>query len=141
LHIHRYSRHLEAIHTMMSIDSIEEKFVVESVMVRDFLEDGKGFEETVVEMELYKAERDIIRALESYVPNSHEERRLVRKIDLKLLPILGLMYAVQCMDRNRMVSNLLGENTQQNADRAYQNDCAQLLVPPGRALQAHLPVP
>jgi hypothetical protein len=95
LHIHRCSRHPDAIDTMRSIDSIEEKFVVENVMACEFLEDGKAVAEPVVEMELYEGERDIIRALHSDVPNSHEEHRLVRKIDLKLLPILGLMYDVQ----------------------------------------------
>jgi hypothetical protein len=90
---------------------------VVEVMATEILEDGKAFEKPVVDVELQGTERDIIDALDNYVPDSHEERRLVRKIDHKLLPILGLMYAVQCMDRNRMVRNRFGgENEQQIAD-------------------------
>ncbi|KAI1262803.1 major facilitator superfamily domain-containing protein [Xylariaceae sp. FL1019] len=42
-------------------------------------------------------QRDLI---ESYVPDSEEERKLVRKIDLYLLPTIWLMYLLSYVDRS-----------------------------------------
>jgi hypothetical protein len=36
-----------------------------------------------------------------YVPDTDEERRLVRKIDLYLLPSMWLMYLLSYMDRTK----------------------------------------
>jgi hypothetical protein len=68
------------------------------------LEDNETFEDTVIKVEVYESEREITRVLQDYVHDTEEERRLVRKIDMKLLPILGVMYALQCVDRTGMVS-------------------------------------
>lgn len=37
----------------------------------------------------------------SYVPDTEEEKRLVRKIDLFLLPTIWLMYLLSYMDRTK----------------------------------------
>jgi hypothetical protein len=44
------------------------------------------------------------RALDAAVPISDEERKLVRKVDNRLLLILGQLYFVQCPDRDHVVS-------------------------------------
>lgn len=40
-------------------------------------------------------------AIDDYVPDTDEEKRLVRKIDLYLLPTLWLMYLLSYMDRTK----------------------------------------
>jgi hypothetical protein len=40
-------------------------------------------------------------ALNGYVPDTEEERKLVRKIDLYLLPTIWLMYLLSYMDRTK----------------------------------------
>lgn len=37
----------------------------------------------------------------NYVPDTEEEKRLVRKIDLSLLPTIWLMYLLSYMDRTK----------------------------------------
>jgi hypothetical protein len=37
----------------------------------------------------------------AYVPDTEEERKLVRKIDLYLLPTIWLMYLLSYMDRTK----------------------------------------
>jgi hypothetical protein len=39
--------------------------------------------------------------LNGYVPDTEEERKLVRKIDLFLLPTIWLMYLLSYMDRTK----------------------------------------
>lgn len=39
--------------------------------------------------------------VDSYVPDTEEERKLVRKIDLFLLPSIWLMYLLSYMDRTK----------------------------------------
>src|ERR1700753_488344 len=68
------------------------------------LEDNETFEDNVLKVEAYEAEREITRIIQDYVQGSEEERRLIRKIDMRLLPVLGAMYALQSMDRTGMVS-------------------------------------
>lgn len=41
--------------------------------------------------------------LDSYVPDTEEERQLVRKIDLYILPTMWLMYLLSYMDRTKYV--------------------------------------
>jgi hypothetical protein len=96
---------------MASIKNMQERIVEKVMAGHPSLEDNETFEETVVKVEAYESERDITQALDNYVPNTEEERRLVMKVDLKLLPILGVMYAVQCMDRNLMVSTMFKRDT------------------------------
>lgn len=38
---------------------------------------------------------------DAYVPDTEEERKLVRKIDLYLLPTIWLMYLLSYMDRTK----------------------------------------
>lgn len=40
-------------------------------------------------------------AVEGYVPGTDEEKRLVRKIDLYLLPTIWLMYLLSYVDRTK----------------------------------------
>ena len=42
--------------------------------------------------------------LRNYVPHSAEEKKLVRKIDLFLMPILWIMYILNYIDRTNIVS-------------------------------------
>lgn len=43
-------------------------------------------------------------ALANYVPDTAEEKRLVRKIDFTLLPCLWWMYVLAYLDRGNIVS-------------------------------------
>lgn len=43
-------------------------------------------------------------ALQNYVPDTIEEKRLVRKVDLILLPCLWWMYVLAYLDRGNIVS-------------------------------------
>jgi hypothetical protein len=52
----------------------------------------------VMDADLPKHEEELI---ESYVPGTEEERKLVRKIDLYLLPAMWLMYLLSYMDRTK----------------------------------------
>lgn len=40
-------------------------------------------------------------AIDGYEPDTEEERRLVRKIDLYILPTMWLMYLLSYMDRTK----------------------------------------
>jgi hypothetical protein len=46
------------------------------------------------------------RGLESYVPGSDAEKRLVRKLDLYMMPSLWFMYILAYIDRQNIVSSL-----------------------------------
>jgi len=46
----------------------------------------------------------IIAALQGYVPDTMEEKRLVRKIDFILLPILWWMYILAHLDRSNIAN-------------------------------------
>lgn len=55
-----------------------------------------------IEMADCKTQRDdTFEALDGYIPDSQEERKLVRKIDLYLLPTIWLMYLLSYMDRTK----------------------------------------
>jgi hypothetical protein len=43
-------------------------------------------------------------ALQSYTPDTEEEKKLVRKIDFVLLPCLWWMYVLAYLDRGNVVS-------------------------------------
>lgn len=47
---------------------------------------------------------ELERAFEAYVPGTEEEKRLLRKIDLLLLPTLWWMYVLAQIDRSNIVS-------------------------------------
>lgn len=46
----------------------------------------------------------ILTALQQYVPNTPEEKRLVRKVDFMLLPILWFMYILAHLDRSNIAN-------------------------------------
>lgn len=46
---------------------------------------------------------EIIVALQCYVPGTAEEKRLVRKADMVLLPLLWWMYILAYLDRGNIV--------------------------------------
>lgn len=54
--------------------------------------------------ELSKEDLERAVALEQYVPGSVAEKKLVRKIDFVLLPVLWLMYVLAWIDRGNIVS-------------------------------------
>lgn len=53
------------------------------------------------------AQEAIAEALRNYVPGSEEEKRLVRKVDFILLPVLWWMYILAYIDRGNIVSSML----------------------------------
>lgn len=46
-------------------------------------------------------------ALRNYVPDTDAEKKLVRKIDLRLMPTLWVMYILNYVDRTNIVGNLV----------------------------------
>jgi hypothetical protein len=48
-------------------------------------------------------EPELAEALRNYVPQSAEEKKLVRKIDLFLMPMLWIMYILNYVDRTNIV--------------------------------------
>lgn len=59
--------------------------------------------ETKKEMLADEEDRELIEALCNYVPHSAEEKKLVRKIDAYLMPILWIMYILNYVDRTNIV--------------------------------------
>lgn len=47
--------------------------------------------------------QELTDALSSYTPGSPEEKKLVRKIDLFLMPMLWIMYILNYVDRTNIV--------------------------------------
>lgn len=45
----------------------------------------------------------VIECLRNYVPDSPEEKRLIRKVDMFLIPMLWLMCVLAYLDRNNIV--------------------------------------
>jgi hypothetical protein len=98
----------------------QERVVVEAEHVSNHASTGeqglvneKTFEETVVKVEVYESERAITCSLDDYEENSEEERRLVRKIDRRLLPVLGAMFLWQSLDRTGMNGNAMTAKARQ----------------------------
>lgn len=52
------------------------------------------------------ADEEMTIAPQNYVPGSDEEKKLVRKIDFVLLPLLWWMYVLAYLDRGNVVSCL-----------------------------------
>jgi len=67
----------------------------------------KGDEDIVLkgDVEDLNVDPELVLALQNYVPNTPEEKRLVRKIDLVLLPCLWWMYVLAYLDRGNIVSD------------------------------------
>ncbi|KAI0598975.1 major facilitator superfamily domain-containing protein [Biscogniauxia sp. FL1348] len=55
-----------------------------------------------MEVETIEQQKQQQELIETYVPDTEEERRLVRKIDLYLLPTMWLMYLLSYMDRTNI---------------------------------------
>lgn len=51
------------------------------------------------------ADHELESALQSYVPDTEEEKKLVRKIDYVLLPCLWWMYILAYLDKGNIVSS------------------------------------
>lgn len=49
-------------------------------------------------------DEELEEALRNYVPGSAEEKKLLRKIDLRLMPVLWIMYILNYVDRTNIVS-------------------------------------
>jgi hypothetical protein len=47
---------------------------------------------------------EVAEALRNYVPGTPEEKKLVRKIDLFLMPMIWVMYILNYIDRMNIVS-------------------------------------
>lgn len=58
-------------------------------------------EERLSDAEAQKHKMAVDPALDEYVPGTDEEKALVRKIDLFLLPTIWLMYLLSYMDRTK----------------------------------------
>lgn len=56
-------------------------------------------------------DRELALALKSYVPGTEEEKRLVRKIDFILLPVLWWMYILAYLDKGNIVGFLFSCST------------------------------
>jgi hypothetical protein len=75
---------------------------------------GEKHEETVAHKEVLRTNsvvlrnaqqterEELARALANFEPDSEAEKRLVRKIDLYLLPILWIMYVMNYIDRTNI---------------------------------------
>lgn len=50
-------------------------------------------------------ELEIQLAIQNYVPNTEAEKKLVRKIDMHLIPVLWIMYVLNYVDRTNIVSS------------------------------------
>ncbi|KAK7432820.1 hypothetical protein QQZ08_000683 [Neonectria magnoliae] len=59
-------------------------------------------EERISDAEAQKHSMAVVPGLEDYVPGTDEEKALVRKIDLFLLPTIWLMYLLSYMDRTNI---------------------------------------
>ncbi len=48
-------------------------------------------------------EAEVAQALRDYVPDTEAEKKLVRKIDMRLIPVLWVMYVLNYVDRTNIV--------------------------------------
>lgn len=63
--------------------------------------EDKGYAHHIELADCETQRNDTFEALHGYVPDTEEERKLVRKIDLYLLPTIWLMYLLSYMDRTK----------------------------------------
>ncbi|KAH0378930.1 MFS general substrate transporter, partial [Aureobasidium melanogenum] len=64
--------------------------------------EDKGYTHHIELADCETQRNDTVAALDGYIPDSQEERKLVRKIDLYLLPTIWLMYLLSYMDRTNI---------------------------------------
>ena len=55
-------------------------------------------------VEVTEEEREIALALKNYVPDTEAEKKLVRKVDLIMIPTVWWMYILAVLDRSNIVS-------------------------------------
>lgn len=60
-------------------------------------------EATARKLGVTREDVELQQALRDYVPGSDAEKRLLRKIDLRLMPILWIMYILNYVDRTNIV--------------------------------------
>lgn len=63
-----------------------------------------------VKVPLSEHELELEQALQNYEPNSDAEKRLVRKLDMFMMPTLWFMYILAYIDRQNIVSLLASAN-------------------------------
>lgn len=63
------------------------------------------------ELAVNAEELELQQAIRNYIPDTDAEKKLVRKIDLHLIPILWLMYVLNYVDRTNIVSAVLPRTT------------------------------
>tara|TARA_R110002060_G_scaffold6536_16_gene9923 strand:- start:292 stop:531 length:240 start_codon:yes stop_codon:yes gene_type:complete len=63
-------------------------------------------DEVPVKGDIDAAEIELQQAIKDYVPNTEAEKKLVRKIDMHLIPILWIMYVLNYVDRTNIVGFL-----------------------------------
>jgi hypothetical protein len=66
--------------------------------------DASSIKEATTVSANHHTDADILFALQNYVPDTTEEKRLVRKIDFVLLPILWWMYILAHLDRSNIAN-------------------------------------
>jgi len=68
-------------------------------------------------------------ALKNYVPNTDEEKKLRRKIDLHLMPCLWIMYILNYVDRTNIGNaKTAGMDTDLGLDSSRESLSTQLLM-------------
>ncbi|KAF2669408.1 MFS general substrate transporter [Microthyrium microscopicum] len=99
-------------------------------IVSEKLQNDEIFEENIIRIEAYESEREITRAFDEYETDTREERELVRKIDVRILPILGLVYAAQSMDKAGMNGTRLAGKARQfyNNNHGYSTAMTTMAV-------------
>lgn len=80
---------------------------------------------------------EVAEALRNYVPGTPEEKKLVRKIDLFLMPMIWVMYILNYIDRMNIVSRLL----QLVAVDEYLTDILGRAMPKSQAWETTSPSP
>jgi hypothetical protein len=75
--------------------------------------DDRKHQATIITVDgpLFHDEEEHENAVRHYAPNSKEEKELVRKLDLRIMPILWVMYVFNYVDRTNIVSGPLSLNS------------------------------
>lgn len=73
-----------------------------SRMTDDFDEHSRLLGNSASNDAVFVEDIEIAEALQKYVPDTDEEKKLLRKIDLRLIPILWLMYILNFVDRTNI---------------------------------------
>jgi hypothetical protein len=82
----------------------EEKTITAGPELVADVEDGYTEKVAVTDRNL-----ELEQALQNYVPDSKEEKRLVRKLDMYMMPTLWFMYILAYIDRQNIVRTVSAE--------------------------------